>query len=141
MAKPVILTIDDDPEVLQAISRDLRKQYGDRFRVVRANSGKSAIETLQQLKVRNEAVALLLSDQRMPEMSGVEFIEQATPMFPLAKRVLLTAYADTNAAISAINTANLDYYLLKPWDPSRRKALSRPRRFACRLDGGLPSCF
>ena len=117
MAKPAILTIDDDLEVLQAIARDLRKQYGDRFKIIRANSGASAIETLEQLKLRNEAVALLVSDQRMPEMSGVEFIEQASTMFPEAKRVLLTAYADTDAAIRAINSARLDYYLLKPWDP------------------------
>ncbi|MEM8828034.1 MAG: FAD-dependent oxidoreductase [Cyanobacteria bacterium P01_G01_bin.19] len=121
MAKPTILTVDDDREVLQAIARDLRKQYGDRFRIVRAESGASAIETLEQLKVRNETVALLLTDQRMPEMDGVEFITQAAPMFPKAKRVLLTAYADTDAAIKAINTARLDYYLLKPWDPPEEK--------------------
>ncbi len=121
MAKPTILTIDDDLEVLQAIARDLRKEYGDRFRIVRANSGASAIETLEQLKLRNETVALFLTDQRMPEMNGVEFIEQAAPMFPKAKRVLLTAYADTNAAIQAINSARLDYYLLKPWDPPEEK--------------------
>ena len=121
MAKPTILTVDDDLEVLQAISRDLRKQYGDRFRIVRANSGASAIEALEQLKVRNETVALFLTDQRMPEMNGVDFIEKAAPMFPKAKRVLLTAYADTNAAIEAINTAKLDYYLLKPWDPPEEK--------------------
>ncbi|WP_019508241.1 response regulator [Pleurocapsa sp. PCC 7319] len=121
MAKPTILTIDDDLEVLQAIARDLRKQYGDRFRIVRANSGASAIETLEQLKVRNETVALFLTDQRMPEMNGVEFVEKAAPMFPEAKKVLLTAYADTDAAIRAINTARLDYYLLKPWDPPEEK--------------------
>lgn len=121
MAKPTILTIDDDLDVLQAISRDLRKQYGDRFRIVPADSGASAIETLEQLKLRNETVALFLTDQRMPRMNGVEFIEQAAPMFPQAKRVLLTAYADTNAAIQAINSARLDYYLLKPWDPPAEK--------------------
>ena len=117
MAKPAIVTIDDDLEVLQAVARDLRRQYGDRFRIVRANSGESALEALQQLKLRNETVALLLTDQRMPQMSGVEFTEQATHIFPEAKRVLLTAYADTDAAIRAINSAKLDYYLLKPWDP------------------------
>ena len=117
MAKPTILTIDDDLEVLQAIARDLRKQYGDRFRIVRANSGASAIETLEQLKVRNETVALFLTDQRMPEMNGVEFVEKATPMFPEAKRVLLTAYADTHAASRAIKAARLDYYLLNHCDP------------------------
>jgi thioredoxin reductase (NADPH) len=121
MAKPTILTVDDDLEVLQAIARDLRKEYGDRFRIVRSNSGASAIEALEQLKLRNETVALFLTDQRMPEMSGVEFIEQAAPMFPTAKRVLLTAYADTDAAIRAINNARLDYYLLKPWDPPTEK--------------------
>jgi thioredoxin reductase (NADPH) len=121
MAKPNILTVDDDLEVLQAISRDLRTEYGDRFRILQANSGASAIQTLEQLKLRNETVALFLTDQRMPGMSGVELIEQAAPMFPQAKRVLLTAYADTNAAIQAINTARLDYYLLKPWDPPSEK--------------------
>jgi thioredoxin reductase (NADPH) len=121
MAKPTILTVDDDREVLQAIARDLRKQYGDRFRILRADSGASAIEALEQLKIRNETVALFLSDQRMPEMNGIEFIEQAALMFPQAKRVLLTAYADTNAAIQAINSARLDYYLLKPWDPPEEK--------------------
>ncbi|HHP7231980.1 MAG TPA: FAD-dependent oxidoreductase [Xenococcaceae cyanobacterium] len=117
MAKPAILTVDDDLEVLNAIARDLRKQYGDRFRLIRASSGASAIEALAQLKLRNETVALLVSDQRMPAMTGVELIEQAATMFPEAKRVLLTAYADTDAAIRAINSARLDYYLLKPWDP------------------------
>ncbi|MEL6439635.1 MAG: FAD-dependent oxidoreductase [Cyanobacteria bacterium J06621_8] len=121
MAKPTILTVDDDLAVLQAITRDLRNRYGDRFRIVRANSGASAIDTLEQLKVRNESVALLLTDQRMPGMNGVDFIENAAPLFPQAKRVLLTAYADTNAAIKAINTARLDYYLLKPWDPPEEK--------------------
>ena len=121
MLKPVILTVDDDPAVLQAVARDLRQQYGDRFRIVRADSGASALDTTQQLKLRNEAIALFLVDQRMPQMSGVEFLEQASDIFPEAKRVLLTAYADTNAAIAAINTARLDYYLLKPWDPPQEK--------------------
>jgi thioredoxin reductase (NADPH) len=119
--KPVILTIDDDPAVLQAIARDLRQQYGDRFRIMRADSGQTAMTALAQLKLRGDTVALFLVDQRMPEMSGVEFLTQATPMFPQAKRVLLTAYADTNAAIAAINQAQLDYYLLKPWDPPEEK--------------------
>lgn len=121
MAKPVILTVDDDPDVLQAIARDLRQQYGDRFRIVRADSGATALDVLQQLKLKNEVVALFLVDQRMPQMSGVEFLEQAIPEYPTAKRVLLTAYADTDAAIRAINTARLDYYLLKPWDPPEEK--------------------
>jgi thioredoxin reductase (NADPH) len=121
MAKPIILTVDDDPEVLQAIVRDLRHQYGDRFRIVRADSGASAIATVEQLKLRNESVALFLADQRMPYMNGVEFLEQALKLFPTAKRALLTAYADTDAAIQAINTVQVDYYLLKPWDPPEER--------------------
>ena len=121
MTKPVILSVDDDPDVLQAVSRDLRKQYGDRFRIVRAESGPAALEIVKQINERNETVALFLVDQRMPQMGGVEFIEQAKDTFPLAKRVLLTAYADTDAAIHAINGARLDYYLLKPWDPPEER--------------------
>jgi len=121
MPRPVILTVDDDPEVLQAIARDLRQQYGDRFRIIRADSGMAALETLQQLRLRNEHVALFLVDQRMPEISGVEFLEQAIKIYPDAHRVLLTAYADTSAAIQAINSTQLDYYLLKPWDPPEEK--------------------
>ena len=121
MDKPVILTVDDDPAVLQSISRDLRQQYGDRFRIVRADSGASALDATEKLKLRGDTVALFLVDQRMPEMSGVAFLEQATEIFPKAKRSLLTAYADTDAAISAINDARLDYYLLKPWDPPEEK--------------------
>ncbi|MCC5651648.1 FAD-dependent oxidoreductase [Nostoc sp. XA013] len=121
MAKPAILTVDDDPEVLQAVSRDLRHQYGDRFRIVRADSGITALDAVQQLKLRNEAVALFLVDQRMPQMGGVEFLEQAKSIFPDAKRALLTAYADTDAAIKSINSAKLDYYLLKPWNPPEER--------------------
>ncbi|MEH2137715.1 FAD-dependent oxidoreductase [Nostoc sp.] len=121
MAKPAILTVDDDPEVLQAVSRDLRHQYGDRFRIVRADSGITALDAVQQLKLRNEAVALFLVDQRMPQMGGVEFLEQAKDIFPDAKRALLTAYADTDAAIKSINSAKLDYYLLKPWNPPEER--------------------
>ena len=117
MPKPVLLTVDDDPEVLRAVERDLRKKYADRYRVVRADSGASALQSVQTLKRRNEAVALLLVDQRMPEMSGVEFLNKALPIYPQAKRVLLTAYADTDAAIQAINQARINHYLLKPWDP------------------------
>jgi thioredoxin reductase (NADPH) len=117
MAKPVIFTIDDDPDVLRALERDLRQQYSERFRVMRASSGASALGALHQLRERRNAVALMLVDQRMPQMSGVELLEQALPLFPDAKRVLLTAYADTEAAIRAINSAHVDYYLLKPWDP------------------------
>lgn len=117
LAKPAFLTVDDDPEVLRAIERDLRKEYGNRFRVLRADSGTAALEVLQKAKLRNLAVALLLVDQRMPHMSGVEFLEQAIEVFPDAKRVLLTAYADTDAAIRAINKVKIDHYILKPWDP------------------------
>jgi thioredoxin reductase (NADPH) len=115
--KPILFAVDDDPEVLRAVERDLRRKYGETFRVLRASSGPSALEALEGLKRRNDAVALFLVDQRMPQMTGVEFLEKAIPLFPGAKRVLLTAYADTDAAIRAINTARVDYYLLKPWDP------------------------
>jgi thioredoxin reductase (NADPH) len=117
MAKPILLTIDDDPEVLRAVERDLRRRYADRYRVMRADSGATAMQTLQSLKKRNEAVSLLLADQRMPEMSGVEFLNRAIGVYPDSRRVLLTAYADTDAAIQAINQAHIHHYLLKPWDP------------------------
>jgi len=117
MAKPVILTVDDDPDVLQAIERDLRSRYSERYRIMRAASANEALDTLHRLKSRNDAVALLLADQRMPELDGVGFLSQATDLFPSAKRALLTAYADTNAAIEAINSARVHYFLLKPWDP------------------------
>ena len=117
MAKPVILTVDDDPDVLQAIERDLRSRYSERYRILRAASANEALDTLHRLKSRNDAVALLLADQRMPELDGVGFLSQATELFPNAKRALLTAYADTNAAIEAINSARVHYFLLKPWDP------------------------
>ena len=121
MPKPVLLTVDDDPEVLRAIERDLRSRYADRYRVMRANSGNAGLTTLRELKARNNPVALLLADQRMPQMDGVHFLSQATEMHPLAKRALLTAYADTNAAIDAINEARIHYYLMKPWDPPEEK--------------------
>jgi thioredoxin reductase (NADPH) len=117
MAKPVLLTVDDDLDVLQAVERDLRSRYSDRFRVMRASSANEALDTLHRLRSRNDAVALLLADQRMPELDGVGFLAQATDLFPSAKRALLTAYADTNAAIEAINSARVHYFLLKPWDP------------------------
>jgi thioredoxin reductase (NADPH) len=120
VVKPVILTVDDTPEVLRAIARDLQ-QYGDRYRVLRAESGTIALEALGQLYKRSEPVALLLADQRMPQMAGVEFLERAIDLFPDAKRALLTAYADTEAAIRAINRVKIDYYLLKPWDPPNEK--------------------
>ena len=117
MAKPIIFAIDDDTEVLRAVDRDLRREYAEHYRIMRATSGASALEALEQIKARNNTVALFLVDQRMPQMTGVELLERAIPMFPASKRVLLTAYADTDAAIRAINTARVDYYLLKPWDP------------------------
>jgi len=117
MAKPVLLTVDDDREVLRAIERDLRRNYASDYRVLRAESGVAAMEIVRELKVRNNAVALFLVDQRMPGLSGVEFLQQAVELYPDAKRVLLTAYADTDAAIAAINEAGVNHYLLKPWDP------------------------
>lgn len=121
MAKPVILTVDDDADVLSAIARDLRKRYGKDYRVLRADSGATALEILTELRERGAHVALLLSDQRMPRMDGVAFLTEAMAFFPRAKRALLTAYADTEAAISAINSSQVDYYLLKPWDPPEEK--------------------
>ena len=117
MAKPVLLTVDDDREVLRAIERDLRRKYGADYRVLRAGSGPEALEIVRELKIRNNSIALFVIDQRMPGMSGVEFLAQAINYFPDAKRVLLTAYADTDAAIAAINEAGINHYLLKPWDP------------------------
>jgi len=115
--KPILLTVDDDPEVLRAVERDLRRHYGKDYRVLRADAGATALDVLRQVAERREPVALFLVDQRMPRMSGVEFLEQARTVFPDAKRVLLTAYADTEAAIKAINTVKVDYYSMKPWDP------------------------
>lgn len=119
--KPVILTVDDDPAVSRAVARDLRRHYGETFRIVRAESGQDAIETLHELKLRGETVAVFVADYRMPHMSGIEFLEEAMDIFPMARRVLLTAYADTHAAIDAINVVDLDHYLLKPWDPPEEK--------------------
>src|SRR5712675_2896463 len=117
MAKPILLSVDDDSDVLRAIERDLRSQYGAEYRVIGSDSPESALDLLKQLKVRNDSVALLLADQRMPRMDGVEFLQEAMGIFPGAKRALLTAYADTNAAISAINQVSINYFFLKPWDP------------------------
>jgi len=119
--KPVILTVDDDPAVSRAVARDLRRQYGEDHRIVRAESGPDALESLKELRLRGEAVAMLIADYRMPQMSGIEFLEQAMDLYPAARRVLLTAYADTHAAIDAINVVDLDHYLLKPWDPPQEK--------------------
>ncbi|GAB4460682.1 MAG: FAD-dependent oxidoreductase [Anaerolineae bacterium] len=121
MAKPVLLAVDDDPGVLWSVQRDLRQEYGDRFRIIQAESGVEALEAVKKLKQRNEPVALFLVDQRMPQMSGVEFLEEAIRLYPDSKRVLLTAYADTDAAIHAINKVGLDHYLLKPWDPPEER--------------------
>src|SRR5947208_7715377 len=117
MPKPVLLSVDDDSVVLRAIERDLRSQYGAEYRVIGSDSPEGALDLLKQLKVRNDNVALLLADQRMPRMDGVEFLQQAMGIFPGAKLAFLTAYADTNAAISAINEAGINYFFLKPWDP------------------------
>src|SRR5215204_1005911 len=117
MEKPVIVAVDDEPTVLSAVARDLRREYGDQYRLLRADSGEAALEAVRELKLRNMPVALFLVDQRMPLMSGVEFLERAIEIFPDAKRVLLTAYADTEAAIRAINEVDLNHYLMKPWDP------------------------
>jgi thioredoxin reductase (NADPH) len=117
LAKPVVFAVDDDREVLRAVERDLRRRYAREYRVLSADSGGAALDALDRLKLRGDAVALFLVDQRMPRMTGVEFLEEALGAYPEAKRVLLTAYADTEAAIRAINDVGLDYYLLKPWDP------------------------
>lgn len=121
MKKPIIFAVDDDPQVLRAVSRDLKKQYRSEYRVVSTDSANEALESLKELKNQGLEIALFVSDQRMPEMLGVEFFEQAKAIYPNAKRVLLTAYSDTDAAIQAINEVQLDYYLMKPWDPPEEK--------------------
>lgn len=121
MTRPILLAVDDDVSVLEAVVQDLRRQYGAVYRVIRAAGGQPALDTLTQLKAREEAVALMISDQRMPGMTGVEFLEHAREIYPDARRVLLTAYADTEAAIRAINSARIHYYLNKPWDPPEEK--------------------
>jgi thioredoxin reductase (NADPH) len=121
MGKPVILAVDDDVSVLEMVVQDLRRQYGANYRIQRAASGQAALDTCDQLKKRGDTVALFVSDQRMPGMSGVEFLGKAMEYFPDAKRALLTAYADTEAAIQAINTAKINYYLTKPWDPPEER--------------------
>jgi thioredoxin reductase (NADPH) len=119
--RAAILTVDDDPGVSRAVARDLRRRYGDTYRIVRAESGSQALDALREMKLRGDVVAIILADYRMPQMSGIEFLEQAMDLYPAARRVLLTAYADTGAAIEAINLVDLDYYLLKPWDPPEEK--------------------
>src|ERR1700741_2713463 len=120
-SRAAILTVDDDPGVSRAVARDLRRQYGDRYRIVRAESPSAGLDALRQMKLRGDLVAVILADYRMPELNGIEFLERAMDIYPGARRVLLTAYADTNAAIDAINIVDLDYYLLKPWDPPEEK--------------------
>src|ERR1035438_3496860 len=117
MPKPVLLTVDDDADVLRAVERDLRRKYAENYRILRADSGPAALDLLRRLEQRNDPVALLLADHRMPQMNGIEFLAEAMKIYPHACRVLLTAYADTGAAIQAINEIKLHHYLLKPWDP------------------------
>ncbi|GAA0799253.1 FAD-dependent oxidoreductase [Spirilliplanes yamanashiensis] len=121
MGKPAILTVDDDPGVSRAVARDLRRRYGEEYRILRAASAAEGLEVLRELKLRGGRVAVMLADYRMPQMNGIEFLEQAMDVFPQARRALLTAYADTDAAISAINVVDVDHYLLKPWDPPEEK--------------------
>src|SRR5580704_2592208 len=119
--RPAIMTVDDDPDVSRAIARDLRRRYGEQNRIVRAESGEAALDALRQMKLRGDLVAMILADYRMPQLNGIEFLERAMDIYPGARRALLTAYADTGAAIDAINVVDLDYYLLKPWDPPEEK--------------------
>ncbi|HYK66680.1 MAG TPA: FAD-dependent oxidoreductase [Streptosporangiaceae bacterium] len=119
--RSAILTVDDDPDVSRAVARDLRRRYGEQHRIVRAESAATALDALRQMKLRGDLVAVILADYRMPELNGIEFLEQAMDIYPSARRALLTAYADTGAAIDAINVVDLDYYLLKPWDPPEEK--------------------
>jgi thioredoxin reductase (NADPH) len=119
--RPAILTVDDDPDVSRAVARDLRRQYGEQHRIVRAESAADGLDALRQMKLRGDLVAVILADYRMPQMNGIEFLEQAMDIYPGARRALLTAYADTGAAIDAINVVDLDYYLMKPWDPPEEK--------------------
>src|SRR5689334_13003137 len=121
MGKPVLLSVDDDPAVSRAVARDLRRRYGEDYRVLRASSAAEGLDALRELKLRGDPVAVLLADYRMPQMNGIEFLEQAMDLFPRARRALLTAYADTDAAIQAINLVDVDQYLLKPWEPVEEK--------------------
>ena len=120
-SRTAILTVDDDPGVSRAVARDLRRRYGEQHRIVRAESAPEALEALRRMKLRGDLVAVILADYRMPDLNGIEFLEQAMDIYPGARRVLLTAYADTGAAIDAINVVDLDHYLLKPWDPPEEK--------------------
>ncbi|MCD0448931.1 FAD-dependent oxidoreductase [Actinocorallia sp. API 0066] len=120
-ARPVLLSVDDDPSVSRAVARDLRRKYGREYRVMRAETPAAGLEALKELKLRGARVAVILADYRMPDMSGIEFLEAAMDIYPRARRALLTAYADTDAAIAAINVVDVDHYLLKPWDPPEEK--------------------
>ncbi|MEV0620348.1 FAD-dependent oxidoreductase [Nonomuraea sp. NPDC050404] len=121
MDKPVIVTVDDDPGVSRAVARDLRRRYGQEYRIVRAETALDGMDAVKEMRLRGDDVAAILADYRMPQMNGVQFLEAAMDMYPYARRVLLTAYADTEAAIQAINVVDLDHYLLKPWDPPEEK--------------------
>ncbi|HWD06879.1 MAG TPA: FAD-dependent oxidoreductase [Amycolatopsis sp.] len=121
MSQPILMTVDDDPAVSRSVARDLRRRYGKDYRVIRADSGADALDALREIKLRGDAVAAILADYRMPHMDGISFLEKAMDLFPNARRALLTAYADTDAAIQAINVVDVDHYLLKPWDPPEEK--------------------
>lgn len=121
MDKPLILSVDDDINVLKVIERDLRGRYGSDYQIVAINSGRAALEHLHKIQQKNQPTALFLVDQRMPQMTGLELLMQARALYPAARRVLLTAYADTEAAMEAINTVQLDYYLMKPWEPPEER--------------------
>ena len=121
MADPIIMTVDDDPSVSQAITRDLRARYGDRYRVLRSSSGAEALSALEEVARRDQPVAMIVSDHRMPEMTGIELLGRSVDFAPEAKLVLLTAYADTDVAIRAINEIGLDHYLMKPWAPPEER--------------------
>ena len=133
MSRAIILTVDDDPAVSQAVTRDLRERYAADYQIVRAHSGPEALGVLDELARRDQPVALIVSDHRMPEMTGIEFLEQSRELAPDAKLVLLTAYADTDAAIAAINDIGLDHYLMKPWAPPEERLYPVARRPAGRL--------
>src|SRR5689334_22359106 len=119
--RPVLITVDDDVSVSRSVARDLRRRYGEHYRIVRAVDPQQALDALREVKLRGDAVAAILADYRMPGLNGIEFLEQAMDLFPRARRALLTAYADTDAAIAAINVVDVDHYLLKPWDPPEEK--------------------
>src|ERR1700737_3451389 len=121
MIKPAIVIVDAFPQALYKLENDLKQKYSDHFRIIEANSGQQALNQLKQMSLHNEPVALLLADEQMPEMNGSEFLKEARSLYPTAKRILLITYADTHAAIQAINTECIDYYLMKPWDPPEER--------------------